>query len=91
VLTAISGVAFLLASQASVLLPNADEAAAMALAERLRGQIAAAPLAHHGKTLGHITILLGLAISPGDGPHRPCCAGRPPPCWRPSQVGATGP
>jgi diguanylate cyclase (GGDEF)-like protein len=52
----------------TVLLPNADEAAAMALAEQLRSQIAAVPLAHHGKTLGHITISLGLAVSPSDGP-----------------------
>ena len=52
----------------TILLPGAEAPAALELAERLRGQIAAAPLAHHGRMLGHITISLGLAVSPADGP-----------------------
>jgi diguanylate cyclase (GGDEF)-like protein len=52
----------------TVLMPHADEAAAFALAEQLRSQIAAAPLAHHGKMLNHVTVSLGLAVSPADGP-----------------------
>jgi diguanylate cyclase (GGDEF)-like protein len=52
----------------TVLLPGADEAEAIACAERLRGQIASAPLAHHGRMLGHVTTSLGLAVAPADGP-----------------------
>jgi diguanylate cyclase (GGDEF)-like protein len=52
----------------TVLLPKADEAAAVRLAERLRSQIASASLAHHGKMLGSITISMGVAVSPDDGP-----------------------
>jgi diguanylate cyclase (GGDEF)-like protein len=52
----------------TILLPGADETAAIALAERLRAHVAATPLAHHGRLLGHVTISLGVAISPDDGP-----------------------
>jgi diguanylate cyclase (GGDEF)-like protein len=52
----------------TVLLPDMDEASAMARAEQLRTQIAAAPLAHHGRMLNNVTVSLGLAVSPGDGP-----------------------
>lgn len=52
----------------TILLPKMEEAAAYARADHLRAQIAAAPLAHHGRMLGHITISLGLAVSPHDGP-----------------------
>lgn len=52
----------------TVLLPKMEEAAAYARADHLRAQIAAAPLAHHGRMPGHITISLGLAVSPHDGP-----------------------
>jgi diguanylate cyclase (GGDEF)-like protein len=52
----------------TMLLPGCEEAAVFALAERLRQRIAQAPLAHHGRLLGHVTISLGVAISPLDGP-----------------------
>jgi diguanylate cyclase (GGDEF)-like protein len=52
----------------TVILPDASEAAAFDCAERLRNEIAAAPLAHHGRMLGNVTISLGLAVSPNDGP-----------------------
>lgn len=52
----------------TMLLPGADEPAAFAAAERLRQRIALAPLAHHGRLLGHVTISLGVAVSPDDGP-----------------------
>jgi diguanylate cyclase (GGDEF)-like protein len=42
--------------------------AALACAEQIRRQIAASPLAHRGRMLGHITVSLGLAVAPGDGP-----------------------
>ena len=40
----------------------------MEKAEELRKRVGAAPLAHHGRMLGHITISLGLAAAPDDGP-----------------------
>jgi diguanylate cyclase (GGDEF)-like protein len=52
----------------TILLPDFDEAAAHACAERVRTQIAASPLAHRGKMLGHVTVSLGVAVTPGDGP-----------------------
>jgi diguanylate cyclase (GGDEF)-like protein len=52
----------------TLLLPKADAATALERAERLRTQIKEAPLAHHGRMLGHITVSLGLAVSPDDGP-----------------------
>jgi diguanylate cyclase (GGDEF)-like protein len=52
----------------TVVLPGASQAAAFECAEQLRNQIAATPLAHHGRMLGNVTISLGLAVSPGDGP-----------------------
>ena len=52
----------------TVLLPNATTQEALDLAETLRANVATAPLAHHGRMLGHITISLGLAASPEDGP-----------------------
>lgn len=52
----------------TILLPNAGRAAAMETAERLRMRVGAMPLAHHGRMLGHITISLGLAVAPDDGP-----------------------
>jgi len=52
----------------TLLLPGFDASAAFDLAERVRIQVAAAPLAHHGRMLGHITISLGLAAAPQAGP-----------------------
>jgi diguanylate cyclase (GGDEF)-like protein len=52
----------------TVLLPKADQAQAFELAESLRVRIKEAPLAHHGRMLGAITISLGVAVSPNDGP-----------------------
>jgi diguanylate cyclase (GGDEF)-like protein len=52
----------------TILLPGASRAAAMEKAEILRTRVGAAPLAHHGRMLGHITISLGLAAAPDDGP-----------------------
>jgi len=52
----------------TILLPGQDAAAAFEVAERVREAVAAAPLAHHGRLLGHVTISLGLAASPGDAP-----------------------
>lgn len=52
----------------TLLLPGFDEAAARQIAEALRVRIAEGPLAHHGRMLGHITISLGLAVAPDDGP-----------------------
>lgn len=52
----------------TILLPGVDAAAAFEIAERVRQAVGAAPLAHHGKLLGHVTISLGLAASPEDAP-----------------------
>jgi len=52
----------------TALLPETDETAAVDLAERLRNRIAEAPLAWRGRILGHITISIGVAASPQDGP-----------------------
>ena len=52
----------------TVLAANVRSDEAMILAETLRTRIAAAPLAHHGRMLGHITVSLGFAVSPEDGP-----------------------
>ncbi|HET6970199.1 MAG TPA: sensor domain-containing diguanylate cyclase [Phenylobacterium sp.] len=52
----------------TVLLPDLDQAAALAAAERIRELVAASPLAHHGRMLGRVTISLGLAVSPEAGP-----------------------
>lgn len=52
----------------TILLPGGDEAYAMTTADRLRRAVAAAPLAHHGRMLGHVTVSLGVAVSPTDGP-----------------------
>ncbi|MDB5707538.1 MAG: putative response regulator/GGDEF domain transcriptional regulator [Sphingomonas bacterium] len=52
----------------TVLLPGGDEAAAMTMAERIRAQVAAAPLACRGRVLGHVSVSIGTAASPQDGP-----------------------
>jgi diguanylate cyclase (GGDEF)-like protein len=52
----------------TVLLPGGDEAAALAMAERIREQVAAAPLAYRGRVLGHVSVSIGTAASPQDGP-----------------------
>jgi diguanylate cyclase (GGDEF)-like protein len=52
----------------TILLPKFDITAVFMLAERIRSQVAVAALAHHGQMLGHITISLGLAVCPDDGP-----------------------
>lgn len=52
----------------TILLPNADEKFAIECAEDLRARIAATPLAHHGLLLDKVTISLGLAASPLNGP-----------------------
>lgn len=51
----------------TILLPGCDEACAMGHAERLRTAIAATPLAHRGRVLGHVTVSIGLAAAPEDG------------------------
>lgn len=52
----------------TVLLPGMDARAAHDLAESVRIQIGAASLAHHGRLLDRISISLGLAVAPADGP-----------------------
>jgi len=52
----------------TLLLPGLNAMAARELAERLRAQVASAALAHHGRLLGRITISLGVAAAPADGP-----------------------
>ena len=52
----------------TVLLPQATEAQGLELAERLREQIAATPFSHRGRILGSVTISVGAASSPQDGP-----------------------
>jgi diguanylate cyclase (GGDEF)-like protein len=52
----------------TVLLPNTDAEAAFERAEALRTRIKDAPLAHHGRILGNITISLGVAVAPHDAP-----------------------
>lgn len=52
----------------TILLPSMDEAAGLERAEQLRGEIGEAALAHNGRMLGRITVSLGLAVSPDDGP-----------------------
>lgn len=52
----------------TILLPGADEAAALAQAEALRLRVCEAQLAHHGRMLGQVTISAGLASAPLDGP-----------------------
>ncbi|MEI9927286.1 MAG: diguanylate cyclase [Sphingomonas sp.] len=52
----------------TVLLPGRDEAGAGDCAERIRARVANTPLSHRGRILGHITVSIGVAASPGDGP-----------------------
>jgi diguanylate cyclase (GGDEF)-like protein len=52
----------------TILLPDATEAAAFALAERLRQKIATTPLSHGGRILGLVSVSIGVAGSPAGGP-----------------------
>jgi diguanylate cyclase (GGDEF)-like protein len=52
----------------TVLLPGATEIFALECAEALRARIAGTPLAHHGLLLDRVTVSLGLAVAPKDGP-----------------------
>jgi len=52
----------------TILLPGVDAASAFGVAERIRQAVGAAPLAHHGRLLGRVTVSLGLAASPVDTP-----------------------
>lgn len=52
----------------TILLPNLNEVSARDLAETLRAKVAASPLAHHGALLDRVTISLGVAAAPQDGP-----------------------
>jgi diguanylate cyclase (GGDEF)-like protein len=75
----------------TVLIEGSDEAAALECAEQIRRQIAASPLAYHGKMLGHVTVSLGLAVAPGDCPVATYCVAPTPPCWKPRRTAAIGP
>jgi len=52
----------------TILLPSVGPATAFDIAERIRMAVGAAPLAHHGRLLGHVTISLGVASAPEDAP-----------------------
>ncbi len=52
----------------TVLMPGADEAAAREMGERIRSRTAATPLAYRGRVLGHISVSIGVAAAPIDGP-----------------------
>ncbi|HEX8469773.1 MAG TPA: diguanylate cyclase [Brevundimonas sp.] len=52
----------------TLVIPGASAADARAHAEALRLRISEAQLAHHGRMLGRISISLGVAAAPGDGP-----------------------
>ncbi|CDN49185.1 diguanylate cyclase [Neorhizobium galegae] len=52
----------------TILLPDAAETAAFELAERLRQKIATTPLSHGGRILGLVSVSIGVAGSPAEGP-----------------------
>ncbi|WP_429810944.1 diguanylate cyclase [Ensifer sp. B1-9] len=52
----------------TVLLPEAGEAAGFELAERLRTKIGTTPLSHRGRILGTVSVSIGIASAPDDGP-----------------------
>jgi diguanylate cyclase (GGDEF)-like protein len=52
----------------TVLLPGQTEAAAFEQAEQLRTKIGTAPLAHRGRILGMISVTIGVADTPDNGP-----------------------
>jgi len=52
----------------TVLLPEAGEAAGFELAERLRTRIGTTPLSHRGRILGTVSVSVGIASAPDDGP-----------------------
>ncbi|MEI2299930.1 diguanylate cyclase [Ensifer sp. MJa1] len=52
----------------TVLLPEAGEAAGFELAERLRTRIGTTPLTHRGRILGAVSVSVGVASAPDDGP-----------------------
>ncbi|HEV7305418.1 sensor domain-containing diguanylate cyclase [Ensifer sp.] len=52
----------------TVLLPEAGEAAAYELAERLRTKIGTTPLSHRGRILGSVSVSVGIAAAPDGGP-----------------------
>ncbi|OCO98387.1 MULTISPECIES: diguanylate cyclase [unclassified Ensifer] len=52
----------------TVLMPEAGEAAGHELAERLRTRIGTTPLSHRGRILGTVSVSVGIASAPDDGP-----------------------
>ncbi len=52
----------------TLLIEGGDETAARHLGETLCARIAAAPLSDHGRFLGTVTVSIGIAAAPGDGP-----------------------
>ncbi len=52
----------------TVLLPEAGEASGYELAERLRTRIGTTPLSHRGRILGTVSVSIGIASAPDDGP-----------------------
>lgn len=52
----------------TVLMPDAGEAAGFELAERLRTRIGTTPLSHRGRILGTVSVSVGVASAPDDGP-----------------------
>lgn len=52
----------------TVLLPEMNEAAGFEFAEQLRTRIGTAPLSHRGRILGSVSVSIGVASSPAEGP-----------------------
>ncbi|MFB9952816.1 diguanylate cyclase [Rhizobium puerariae] len=52
----------------TVLLPETGEIVAFDIAERLRQKIATTPLSHRGRILGLVSVSIGIAVSPAQGP-----------------------
>lgn len=52
----------------TVLMPDAGDAAGFELAERLRTRIGTTPLSHRGRILGTVSVSVGVASAPDDGP-----------------------
>lgn len=52
----------------TVLMPDAGEAEGFELAERLRTRIGTTPLSHRGRILGTVSVSVGVASAPDDGP-----------------------
>ncbi|MCV9965783.1 diguanylate cyclase [Pararhizobium sp. BT-229] len=52
----------------TVLLPDMSETAGFELAEQLRTRIGTTPLSHRGRILGAVSVSIGMATSPANGP-----------------------